>query len=272
MVSQTHRDSVKKAVDLHPLERSNLKDTPNNIVKVIESLKLRTVKDVRDLADKGYFRIPKNSPGLLSVADRLGKVLLKNLIDHRTRNLKPKLKAIVMQPFEKVKEEPKTSKPQTSKQAEPSARQQRPPVNPPSNPPTNSPNARTQPPSTGSPPPKRRPTTDPQPAPLYTPFAPSGGIATGLAWVPTTSSSSTTPSDATATRKTPSVQRVPSAPQSQAASKQPNRPQPPASRPAGPQPVAARLAGAQSATTRPTGPQQAASRQAGPLSATTKSV
>jgi hypothetical protein len=170
LVSQTHRDNVKKATDLHPLEKSNLKDTPNNIVKVFETLKLRTVKDVRDLADRGYFRIPENSPGILSVADGLVYVFLKCIAEHKTRNLPQQARKIVMDSFEKVKDEPRESKrPESSaKQTE-----QQPPKRPAQQPEqrhqSNQQNARPEPAPTRSPPPKRRPADDPRPGPAYTP-------------------------------------------------------------------------------------------------------
>lgn len=105
LVSQTHRDNVTKARQLHPLELGNGKDVPKNIVKLFECLKLRTPNDVRDLADKGYFRLPPDASDTVKVVEQINHLLAKNVAGHLCRNLPIETRRMLMDSFDYVKKE-----------------------------------------------------------------------------------------------------------------------------------------------------------------------
>lgn len=80
LVTQRHLAKRDEFLCLqNPHDRIVQKELPRNLPQVYTTLKVRSVRDLKDLADKNYFKIPPNDVNLCGVAKELSKVLLKRM-------------------------------------------------------------------------------------------------------------------------------------------------------------------------------------------------
>lgn len=109
LVSQNHLKNLSAFNALQPQDQAAERNTPKNIGQVFEILKVRSVADLRELADKNFFRIPKDNENLLGVVDEIVEILMKNVSDNITRDLATVDKRTIMGAFNlKVEDQPVT--------------------------------------------------------------------------------------------------------------------------------------------------------------------
>lgn len=104
--SPTHRTKRDEHLSLlNKADKTLEKNIPNNLKKVYDSLKVRTVKDLHDLADKDYFSIPHES--FMSIYDSLVDKLFASVVNFETKNLKDtSFRDKLLQTLESRKTEP----------------------------------------------------------------------------------------------------------------------------------------------------------------------
>lgn len=111
--SPTHRTKRDEHLSLlNKADKTLEKNIPTNLKKVYDSLKVRTVKDFHDLADKDYFSIPHES--FMPIYDSLVDKLFASVVNYETKNLKDtSFRDKLLQTLESRKAEPERG-PQTS--------------------------------------------------------------------------------------------------------------------------------------------------------------
>lgn len=99
--SEVHMKNVDKFVSLRPTTANNKqiqKEVPKNLSAFFEnSIKVKNIKDIKDLGDKGYFNINPNDNGSTAqVADGMAKALLKAVVEHESKVLPTNLRQTVI--------------------------------------------------------------------------------------------------------------------------------------------------------------------------------
>ena len=87
LISDIHRENVHKFNQNQPNDPRAKRSKFKSIADVYIALRLRTVGDVRELADKDYFRIPEDDAQLLNVVQRLPLVFQSLIAEHKFRGL-----------------------------------------------------------------------------------------------------------------------------------------------------------------------------------------
>lgn len=86
--SPTHREKREKFIPYsNPAKvQKTQKEVPKNISQLFErSIKVKNMKDIRDLADKGYFQIKTHDHAVCDVAQALAKKLMQNIVKFESK-------------------------------------------------------------------------------------------------------------------------------------------------------------------------------------------
>lgn len=104
LFSHSHRTNRENFISLCRAEETIVeKDIPKNLTQVFKALNIRTVKDLTDLADKGYFKA--DDEDTVEIASKLAKVLLVSLVVYNTRNLPESVRDIFLQKLKEADNE-----------------------------------------------------------------------------------------------------------------------------------------------------------------------
>lgn len=105
LISSRHKENLDKFISLNPLDDTIAqRNAPRDICGVFTTLKLRSSRDVRDLADKGYFNIAKDDEDTLQVAMEMARVMLKCSVEHTLEDF-PKEQKEVLDHLDKLNKE-----------------------------------------------------------------------------------------------------------------------------------------------------------------------
>lgn len=100
--SESHIKQRDDHERLHQQPKISEKDIPKTLRQVLRALKLRSVRDVRDLADKGYFEIRDDLTA--DIADRLASYLTRAVISFDSENLPENTRKLFLKQFEEKEE------------------------------------------------------------------------------------------------------------------------------------------------------------------------
>jgi len=89
LISNSHRDKVDQFNLKQPQNPRTVRNPFKSILDVYTALRLRTARDVSELSDLNYFRIPDGDQELAQVAKELSTVLLNCFVLFITKNLRP---------------------------------------------------------------------------------------------------------------------------------------------------------------------------------------
>lgn len=108
LISPNHHKNVENLVNQNQQHEKLQRETPKSLGQVFKSLKLRHVKDIKDLAEKKYFRIPDNNQDIFGVTDQLINVLLRCVSEYEAKDLPSSIKESLLEIFQEseVKGEP----------------------------------------------------------------------------------------------------------------------------------------------------------------------
>lgn len=110
LTSSPHGKKLEEFVStLNPHDKVVEKNTPKNLTKLLQTLKLRSVKDLKDLTDKGYFDLVDEK--LTSVAEELIIVLTKSLIEYETKDQPEQIRNNFLEPFIHPEKSPEKESP-----------------------------------------------------------------------------------------------------------------------------------------------------------------
>lgn len=98
--SSTHKMNVEKFISTQDLQnKNNDKNLPKNLASVFKnSIRIRSIEDIKDLADKGYFDIKAGDDETANIANTLAKVILKSIVEFESKAF-PEHRDFIMSAF-----------------------------------------------------------------------------------------------------------------------------------------------------------------------------